>query len=107
MWRALLADGRIVTSDTPGATPQLFLDQIVQFDVEHNGGRVTVRPDRGERLIWRRRTDMRGLELRVTHVVGLLDLESGLAFLTAIRPDGAVQLGFVDPVEFTSVEVAA
>lgn len=104
MWRALLADGRTIQYDGTNS-PQPFLDQIIRFELlGPNGPVVALNPDKGERIIYRRRSQGFG-EWSVGHVVGLLDLESGLAFLTEYR-DGCVSMGFVNPVEFTSVERA-
>ena len=105
-WRALLADGRIV-SDSDGQSPEAYVDSIVQFDVEHAGGRLSVKPDVGERVVWRRRVHQRmSGEQHVQEIVGLLNRDTGVGVLAAVRPDGVVQLGFVDPVEFSKVEVA-
>lgn len=111
MWRATLADGRIVTYNGENS-PQQFLDLIVEFAVFRADGSVgvVVRPDAaaGERLVYRRRPTVKidGTYLHVAHVVGILHRDSGLAFITQLDENGAVNLGYVDPIEFTSVELA-
>ena len=54
MWRAHLADGRVVEHDGQN-TPQDFLDLIVRFDViAPDGSRLaSLEPGVNERVIWR------------------------------------------------------
>lgn len=107
MWRAILADGRVETYDGSNS-PQAFLDQIVEFQVVRGGAVVvSVRPDQGERVVYRRRvTATVGGHGSVAHVVGIVNLEHGLASLVELGEDGVLQMGFVPEVEFTAAEVA-
>lgn len=104
LWRATLADGRVVSEDGNN-TPQAFLDQIVRFELIYNGmPQVVLEPLPGERVIYRRRTElsMNG-EARVSVVVGLLDRESG-GHLVAHLGNGPVR--FSRDVALTDLEVA-
>lgn len=105
MWRAVLADGRVVEFDGTNS-PQPFLDQIVEFQILR-AGVVVVRllPDQGERVIFRRRNEGFN-EFTTSIVVGLLNLEHGLASLCELGEDGCLKIGFVPAVEFTPAEVA-
>lgn len=105
VWRALLADGRVIEYDGDN-TPQPFLDLIAEFQLVANGS-VVVRllPDAGERVIYRRRNE--GFNRWTTcHIVGLVNLEHGLASLCEYGEDGVLKIGFVPAVEFTPAEVA-
>ena len=105
IWRALLADGSVVSYDGTNSHEPL-LDRIVEFQLVH-GGAVVVRvcPDVGERVVYRRRNE--GFNTWTTcHIVGLMSREHGLAFLTEYGEDGVLKIGFVPEVQFTAAEVA-
>lgn len=105
IWRALLADGRVVTFDGSNS-PQSFLNDIIEFQLIQGGSvLVRVQPDKGERVIYRRRNE--GFKQFTTcHIVGIVNLEHGLASLCELGEDGVLKIGFVPEVEFTAAEVA-
>lgn len=104
IWRALLADGRVVVYDGTNSH-EPFLDQIIEFQLlDGIEIKVVVRPDAGERVVYRRRNEGFG-QWATSHVVGLMSREHGLAFLTEYGDDGVLRIGFVAPVEFTPAEV--
>lgn len=105
IWRALLADGRVVVDDGT-VSHESFLDQIIEFQLlDGNEVKVAVRPDVGERVVYRRRNE--GFNKWTTcHIVGLMSREHGLAFLTEYGEDGVLKIGFVPEVQFTPAEVA-
>lgn len=105
VWRALLADGQVVTYDG-GNSPQPFLDQIIEFQLLDAGEvRVRLLPDKGERVVYRRRNE--GFNQWTTcHIVGLVNLEHGLASLAEYGEDGVLKVGFVPEVQFTPAELA-
>lgn len=90
MWRAHLADGRVVDHDGDN-TPQHFLDLIVRFEVFEPGGSrlALIEPGPGERVIWRWVRENNGFEQRTVGVkVGLLDRESGGLDVNELTPEG-------------------
>jgi hypothetical protein len=105
MWRAVLADGRVVEYDGTNS-PQPFLDQIIEFQIIRNGA-VIVRllPDKGERVIFRRRNEGFN-QFTTSYIVGLVNLEHGLASLCELGEDGVLKIGFVSEVQFTPAEMA-
>ena len=104
LWRALLADGRVVI-ENGNNTPQAFLDDIVRFELIYQGApQVVLEPEPNERVIFRRRTElsMNG-EASVTIVVGLLNRDDG-GHLVAELGNGPVR--FSRDVALTDVELA-
>lgn len=105
LWRAVLADGRVVVYDGNNS-PQGFLDQIIEFQVIR-AGTVLVRllPDQGERVIFRWRNE--GFNRWTTScVLGLVNLEHGLVSLAELGEDGCLKIGFVPEVQLTPAELA-
>lgn len=105
IWRALLADGSVVSYDGSNSHEPL-LDQIIEFQLVHQGAVVVrVQPDHGERVVYRRRNE--GFNTWTTcHIVGLMSREHGLAFLTEYGEDGVLKIGMVPSIEFTPTELA-
>ena len=105
IWRALLADGSVAVYDGTNSHEPL-LDQIVEFQLVHQGAVVVrVQPDQGERVVYRRRSE--GFNKWTTcHIVGLMSREHGLAFLTEYGEDGVLKIGMVPQIEFTPAELA-
>lgn len=103
-WRALLVDGRVVT-ESPTSSPQHFLDEIVRFELWHNGHpQLILEPQPHERVLYRRTTElsMNG-DVRVTFKVGLLDKSDG-SHLIAEVGNGPVR--FSRDIVLSDVEVA-
>lgn len=81
MWRAHLADGRVVDHDGDN-TPQHFLDLIVRFEVFAPNGAMIARLEPGprDRLIWRWERAMKGAEKATLAVkCGILNRDTGEA----------------------------
>lgn len=79
MWRAHLADGRVVDHDGHNS-PQPFLDLIVKFEVFAPNGAMLARLEPGprDRLIWRWVRENNGRKQRTVGVkVGILNRDSG------------------------------
>lgn len=102
-WRALLADGRVITEDGNN-TPQSHLDEIVKFELVYQGvPQVVLEPKPDERVIYRRRTEMTmNGEARVSVIVGLLSLVDG-GHLVAHLGNGPVR--FSRDVVLTDLEL--
>lgn len=104
LWRATLADGRVITEDGNN-TPQAFLDQIIRFELIYQGvPQVVLEPSLDERVLYRRRTElsMNG-EARVSVIVGLLSKTDG-GHLVAHLGNGPVR--FSRDVQLSDVETA-
>lgn len=79
MWRAYLADGRVVDHDGDNS-PSQFQDLIVRFEVFAPNGAMLARLEPGprDRLIWRWTRGVRGGERFTLGVkVGILNRDSG------------------------------
>lgn len=80
MWRAHLADGRVVDHDGSNS-PQQFLDLIVRFEVFAPNGAMLARLEPGprDRLIWRwdRAITSDGEKATLGVKVGILNRDSG------------------------------
>lgn len=103
-WRALLADGRVISYDGDN-TPQPVLDLIVRFEVLH-GERVIValEPQPYQRVVFRWDRAVRGgQQLQLGVKVGLVDRETGTALVCELT-DGPMRV--TSNVVLTPEEVA-
>lgn len=81
MWRAYLADGRVIDHDGDNS-PQQFLDLIVRFEVFAPNGAMLARVEPGPRefVIWRWTRTNSGADKRTVGVkLGVLNRDSGEA----------------------------
>lgn len=105
MWRAYLADGRVVDHDGHNS-PQHFLDQIVRFDLFTPRGLPLARLDPGpeHRLVFRWVRETNGVEQRTAGVkVGLYDRSTGELDCRFLNADTG-QWSPTDDVVLTDVE---
>lgn len=96
MWRASLADGRVVSSlDAPNILS--FVDLIVRFDVVGPLGTFTVEPPAGHRVVFvRERVGGPGVDAQtVAYKVGLLNRATGELEMRRVI-DGAPAEGSTD-----------
>ena len=106
MWRAYLADGRVVDHDGDNS-PQQFLHEIVRFEVFAPNGAMLCRLDPGPRdcVIWRFvRENTGGVQRTVGCKVGVLNRDSGELDVKLLNPDGSWTP--TDDVVLTELEAA-